>query len=163
MQDILQNNFQIGEIMESVLKSAIAAWLGLSIERIKAEREEIAGNNLDSFTLSKPFFKPDSIFQFFYQNIKNNQHNHDIVEITTEIIKNKCRLEFWRFLAAGVLEFFYFYFGGGGFSASFLVDVFLVITLFLSDLVIGGGGGVNGGLGWQWKVGGFNNPKPTGI
>lgn len=73
---------------------------------------------------------------------------------------------------AGILKIFgswsfivFLFLFRGGFSASFLVDVFLVITLFLSDLVIGGGGGVNGGLGWQWKVGvgGFNNPKPTGI
>lgn len=68
--------------------------------------------------------------------------------------------DFWQL---EFYSFFIFISGGGGFSASFLVDVFLVITLFLSDLVIRGGGGVNGGLGWQWKVGGFNNPKPTGI
>lgn len=86
MQDILQNNFQIGEIMESVWNLQLQHDLALALKELKQrEREKIAGNNLDSFTLSKLFFKPDGILQLFYLNIKNNQHNHDIVEITTEI------------------------------------------------------------------------------
>lgn len=86
MQDILQNNFQIGEIMESVWNLQLQHDLALALKESK-QRER--GNSWEQlgflYFIKSFFFKPDRILKFFYQNIKNNQHNHDIVEITTEI------------------------------------------------------------------------------
>lgn len=85
MQDILQNNFQIGEIMESVWNLQLQHDLALALKESK-QRERNSWEQFGFLDFIKTsFFKPDRILQFFYQNIKNNQHNHDIVKITTEI------------------------------------------------------------------------------
>lgn len=125
MQDILQNNFQIGEIMESVWNLQLQHDLALALKESK-QRER--GNSWEQcgflYFINSFFFKPDRILQFFYQNIKNNQHNHDIVEITT-INGGWNSKDFWQ-LGYSLLLFW--------------GKVILVIFLFLFDLVIGGVG-----------------------